>query len=228
MYVNFEQTDWDQKVPMAGLAINTSKQSSTGFTPFELLYGRSAVLPANSAFPWPTQSPERVEEFRNRVNRWRKQARLLVLKRQSSSKRTTDKRRQEARPFEPGDLVLVARKQRAVGKTAKLLPRFIGPLQVVRKQCEMTYLVEDIRAKRTNRRYRRFNAHVCQMRAFHARTDYDWDLEVEKANSIEKLTAELTEDQPSAKTTSFDERVSRSGRRLRPPAWQQDYMTKTA
>lgn len=63
------------------------------------------------------------------------------------------------------------------------------------------------------------------MRAFHARTDYDWDLEVEKANSIEKLTAELTEDQPFAKTTSFDKRVLR---RLRPPAWQQDYMTKTA
>lgn len=81
MYVNFEQTDLDQKVPMAGLAINTSKQSSTGFTPFELLYGRSAVLPADSAFPWPTQSPERVEEFINRVNRWRKQAQLLILKR---------------------------------------------------------------------------------------------------------------------------------------------------
>ena len=40
-----EQHEWDCYLPSVVFAYNTSRQSSTGYTPFELMYGRKAVLP---------------------------------------------------------------------------------------------------------------------------------------------------------------------------------------
>lgn len=46
-HVSYEQTDWDQLVPMVEFAINTSKHASTGCTPFYLNQGREAETPAS-------------------------------------------------------------------------------------------------------------------------------------------------------------------------------------
>jgi hypothetical protein len=45
-YVNEDQTNWDEWVPFATYMYNTTVHSATGFTPFELLFGRSSVLPS--------------------------------------------------------------------------------------------------------------------------------------------------------------------------------------
>ena len=45
MYVNDSHKDWDLILPYVGFAYNTTKQESTGFSPFYLLYGREAKLP---------------------------------------------------------------------------------------------------------------------------------------------------------------------------------------
>ena len=39
-----EQHEWDCYLPSVVFAYNTSRQSSTGYTPFELMYGQKAVL----------------------------------------------------------------------------------------------------------------------------------------------------------------------------------------
>ncbi len=44
-YVNWRQTDWDQHLAMAELAINSKPQSSTKFSPFYLNYGREIIKP---------------------------------------------------------------------------------------------------------------------------------------------------------------------------------------
>ena len=44
-YVNRSHTNWDEVVPFAAFAINTAVQETTGFAPFELVHGRTAVLP---------------------------------------------------------------------------------------------------------------------------------------------------------------------------------------
>ena len=45
MRVNKDKDDWDEQLPHALLAYRVSKQSSTGVTPFEMLYGRDVRLP---------------------------------------------------------------------------------------------------------------------------------------------------------------------------------------
>jgi hypothetical protein len=47
--------NWDELLPEAAVALNTAKQSSTGLTPFEILYGWKAELPHERLFPWPEE-----------------------------------------------------------------------------------------------------------------------------------------------------------------------------
>ena len=40
-----DKEDWDVKLPAVVFAINSSSQSSSGFSPFKLMYGSEARLP---------------------------------------------------------------------------------------------------------------------------------------------------------------------------------------
>jgi transposase InsO family protein len=45
-YVRGDQTDWDACVPFATYVYNTTQHSATGYTPFELMFGRPSTLPS--------------------------------------------------------------------------------------------------------------------------------------------------------------------------------------
>ena len=47
--INFKQTDWDDHLAAAELAINNAQQASTGFSPFHLNYGQEVQLPLDQA-----------------------------------------------------------------------------------------------------------------------------------------------------------------------------------
>ncbi len=181
-FINVDQNNWDEHLPSATLCINTAKQSSTRCSPFELVYGRPATMPHQLAFSWPSSRPLSHRAFVRRVIKWRTTARRLIEESQRKSKLQYDKCHRHATRFERGDLVLVARRIRITGKTEKLLPKFIGPFQVVRRKCENTYLVEDVPVFRRRRSWVRFNAHVAQLRPFRVRDDFDWRPENEEGS----------------------------------------------
>ncbi|KAI9562534.1 integrase core domain protein [Daphnia sinensis] len=106
-YVNLSYNDWDLHIPMATLAINSARQSTTKRSSFELVYGRTPVLSGENAFPWPVKRPERVIQFFRRVACWRAEANKLILDSQYKSKQLLDPRRRNGRQYIKGDLVLV-------------------------------------------------------------------------------------------------------------------------
>ena len=189
-FVNFQHTDWDEKVADAAFCINTAKQSSTEISPFELIYARHAALSQDRAFPWPPADTEAYEDRLAKVVRWRKTARALVLKSQRRSKSNYDKYRKPDPIFHPGDLVLVARHRRANGRTKKLNPRFVGPYQVVKRMSPTCYLVEDLPYNRRKRVWRRFKAHSSQLRKYHSRREVDW-VPLNNSSDEEDEVAEL-------------------------------------
>lgn len=171
-FVNFAHSDWDEKVARAMFSINTSKHSTTEITPFELVFGRPAVLAVENAFPWSPSTP--VSPRMEAVAQWRKTARRLIVIRQQKSKKNYDQFRKPDPTFLPGELVLVARRPKTKGKTKKFIRRFIGPYQVNRQVSSVCYSVEDLPCNRKKRLWRRFNAHVSQMRHFSVQRETDW------------------------------------------------------
>lgn len=240
-YVNVNHSNWDIHLPGAMFAINSARQSTTEISPFQLVYGRLPYTCLENQFPWPEDCPESFEVFTTRVNEMREAARLLILKKQEKTKRRVDLRRRVTIDLYPGQLVLVRRNLKKKGFTKKFLPKFTGPFQVVRKICPTTYLVEDLPAHRKRKTYRRFNAHVSQIRKFHSREDVEWDDWPDVAENENSTTnANLPENLPDIQEEVTESTVppvdvstspsiepsavtTRRGRRSVQPAWHRDF-----
>lgn len=50
-FVNSNGEDWEDKLPLAEFAMNSSESAATGYSPFFLLYGRTPVTPLSLAVP---------------------------------------------------------------------------------------------------------------------------------------------------------------------------------
>ncbi len=175
-YVNLSHDDWDEHLPLAVFAINSARQDTIDRTPFEMLYGRVPNLPVENRLPMPADPPEELTEREERLKRWREEARSAILKSQAKACRLRRQHSKPHRPFFTGQLVLLRRDIKQ-GKTAKFMPRFVGPFQIVQQTSPVTYLVESTVFDRRPRVWRRFRAHVEQLRPFHVREDADFSNE---------------------------------------------------
>ena len=76
MYANTDHKKWDEILPYVTFAYNTSKQESSGYNPFFLLYGREVVLSADIAFqikmPKLTEEAEYCLQVKELMNKARK------------------------------------------------------------------------------------------------------------------------------------------------------------
>lgn len=133
------------------------------------------VLYIENLFPWPDEEKESHAQFVSRVKELRMAARWRIFREQRVAKERVNRRRKVETELLPVGLVLVRRKLHKQNLSKKLLPKFIGPFQVVKKLWPTTYLVEDLPALRKKNLNRRSSAHVCQIRRFHSRSDLEWD-----------------------------------------------------
>ena len=115
-FVNMDHADWDVHVSAAVFVINTAKQETVKISSFELMFGRTAVTSTELAFPWPDDEPERKEDFFNKVWKWRRVARRLILSQPAKSKRAFDVYRKPAPVFHR----VVYKKRRAEGRRRSL------------------------------------------------------------------------------------------------------------
>ncbi|XP_045546301.1 uncharacterized protein [Salmo salar] len=137
--------DWDKWLPFLLFAYREVPQASTGFSPFELLYG------------WPVQGPldllkkcwegspvatsgqgivQYVLQMRDRLERYREEARANLQQAQKAQKRGYDQHARH-RAFEPGQKVLLL----LPSSTSKLLAQWQGPYLIGRKMGPVTYEV---------------------------------------------------------------------------------------
>jgi hypothetical protein len=129
-YVDPTQTDWDEHLPMAEFAVNNAYNESVKATPFFLNYGEHPRTPLDVGTPGKNESAEVIVK---RVQDNIQQAKVAL---DAARQRQTDyvnKHRVDIK-YEPGQLVMLSTKNlkfKAVG-TKKLLPRWVGPLKIVR------------------------------------------------------------------------------------------------
>ncbi|GFW24477.1 transposon Tf2-11 polyprotein [Trichonephila clavipes] len=167
MYVDVEQKNWDEILPFVTFAYNTAKQETTGFTPFYLLHGREAETTLDTMLPFcPNDFDDNnITKIAARAEESRQLARVHTLRAQDKDRRRYDSKHQMV-SYAPGDLVWVYTPVRKVGLSEKLLRRYFGPYQVLRRLSAVTYAVQDFYPASRKRKLREV-VHVLRMKPYH-------------------------------------------------------------
>jgi hypothetical protein len=136
MFVNERKTDWDQYIDSVLFAYRTSMCTSTGFTPFELVFNRKASMPPDVVYT--VDGKQIQEEYRRgiTVSQSMKEAYQLARERQVEVARKNKGYRdvnRKAVTFGEGSAVFIYDEVYDRGKARKLRYRFSGPHLVVKK-----------------------------------------------------------------------------------------------
>ena len=161
-FVNIEAGDWDVHLPQAVFSVNSSRQTTTRESPFEVLFGVPPVIPIERRLAMGGDTAE--EERNGRRKDVRQRIGERIGKAQQAQKAFYDRRRRPAREYEEGELVLVRRLALKRGVPRKFQKRYAGPYEVFRRVSSTTYQVADLRHKRTSEYFLVFSAHVSQLK----------------------------------------------------------------
>ena len=149
------ERDWDLRVPRLMLAYRTSTQESTGCTPFYLMFGREARLPADVMFGLPPNfPPQQVNQYALDLRARLEGAYRLVRDHmgiQHLRQKTLYDRSSHGDPYKAGDLVWLHCPAVPRGKSPKLHCYWQGPYSVVKTLGDALFLIQhrDSPRKRT-------------------------------------------------------------------------------
>ena len=160
-----EGKDWDRLLPYLLFAYREVPQASTGFSPFELVYGRNVRGPLDilkESWVAKPRSPESVVSYvlmiQERLQKLRDIVRENLENAQATQKQWYD-RNARHREFKPGDQVLIL----LPTSNNKLLAEWRGPYPIMRKVSDVNYEV-----KLTDGRRRNCIFHVNMLREWHS------------------------------------------------------------
>ena len=143
--------EWETHLPKVCMAYNTSVQSSTGFTPFYLMFGRQAKLPIDLMYGPHDTSERPVTEYARQLRASLDDAYHLARDRLGSSherrKEFYDKK-VHGRPYTPGGLVWLHSTVIPPGHSRKLHHSWIGPYKVIERVTESDYRIKHLRGRK--------------------------------------------------------------------------------
>ena len=125
--VSPNQKDWVTKLPAIEFAINSARSSTTGFSPFQLNYGRNP-----SPMIWQNQ-----EEFPG-VRKFAEQMKMAIMSAHNSIivarivNTVQANRKRNMASYKVGDLVYLSTKNISLpkGRARKLAPKYLGPFEI--------------------------------------------------------------------------------------------------
>lgn len=222
-FVNASRNDWDKYLCQVTFAYNTTIQSTTKFTPFEVLYGRTPHLPYD--YPMPSRDLSSWNDHLERIHNMRKLVAANIAKEQRQVKERIDKKRAD-HEFKIGDLVFILKPMaKFEGKFSRL---YEGKCVVMEKHSPLTYTVKNLETQNI------FKVHMKRMKACNTyKTEDDSDSsetsvviesEVEENQFIPEVLENVQSSSTEARAQSRYAQITRSGRAIRPPSYLKDYV----
>lgn len=132
-----DQSDWAEKIPLTEFALNSSVSSSTGFAPFELTQGHLPRMVKEV----PTSENPGVKAFVDQAMENLQIAHDAIIDSRIHQTYHANNRRRdenivhgEFKPLEVGEMVYLSTENLKLpkGRAKKLLPRFIGPYEILK------------------------------------------------------------------------------------------------
>jgi transposase InsO family protein len=137
VFVNYRQSDWAEWLACAEFSYNDKVQSSTGFSPFYVNYGRHPYKGTNPR--WEAKSQSAIE-FVEHVKKVREETEAALKQSSETMKRAYDKKKGESREYQPGERVYLEgtniTTDRPIGK---LGDKRHGPFTVIKKVGASSY-----------------------------------------------------------------------------------------
>jgi ribosomal protein L21E len=168
-----DQKDWDLGILEVERDLNNSQNRVTGRTPFEIVHGFRPVFQHEAPL-------HKLSEFAERTRyvpppeTWDK-VRKRVSDEQARIKKYYDRRHFKAESFSIGDMVVMqAGIAAASGQPRKTLPKYRGPMTVVRVLPGDTYSVVEMSADMSKQTYAT-NAHISQLKLYRVNAKDNFD-----------------------------------------------------
>jgi transposase InsO family protein len=139
-YVNYAQDNWDEKLIALEIAVNSSTQESTGFTPYYLNYGQHPHLPLSMLTD--TTDNETAQTMLSNLRDNLAVAKQHLLAAQEKQSREANKSRRE-HEFDIGEQVMLSTENLNIDHRArKLVAKYAGPHKVIEHPTPNTYRLE--------------------------------------------------------------------------------------
>ncbi|CAF1547161.1 unnamed protein product [Didymodactylos carnosus] len=135
--------NWDEYLPARIFAYNTGLHSTTGYSPFQLMFACEPILPFD--LPTSTITLTKPNDCWTQINQltktYKKNVKNNIIHQQQLCKQHYDQQRADP-TYKPGDLVFI----KQLGKRPKFGELYSGPFKVLQQQHPLTYSMEDDQA----------------------------------------------------------------------------------
>ena len=149
--VGNHQADWQHYIRKLCLAYNSSIHSTTGFSPFFLMFGRQVKLPIDLMYGTNQTEPGTTASFAQNLKKGLQEAYKLVREKCQVEHRRQKElydERVHGEPFKPGDLVWLHSPAVPRGQSKKLHHPWKGPLKVIERLGESTYKIKSLQGRK--------------------------------------------------------------------------------
>lgn len=142
MTVDDNCDNWDELLPRVSQSYNAIVHSSTGFSPYEMIFGRKPRSPVQMALGVSADDQPADVPPEERLETIHKTAKKRLEKEHARQKENYDKNAHDPIPYRVGDIVMIKKEDHRASKSNKLDHRWTGPFEITKEISQVAFRIK--------------------------------------------------------------------------------------